>query len=194
MTTIVSICATKGGAGKTTTAVCLALEAAAQGHSAVVIDIDQQATARRWAPNNTVTAGDVASVADIRAAAGSHDLAFLDTPPSAFRLPEAVEAADLIVAPTALGPGDVDALMRHLVEVVDPDLVVPVRVDRRRSIHAHGLEFLRSRFGDRVTVPIPSATAVEWAQAQQQAPPPLSPVAIAYRQVLARVLELANGS
>lgn len=191
---IVTIAATKGGAGKTTTACCLAFTAAERGLDVVLVDVDPQGTARRWAPDVTVTAGDVASAADILAAAGGHDLVFIDTPPGADeRTVTSLRLGDAVVTPTALGPGDIDGLM-DLTKMVDPDLIVPIRVDRRRSIHAHGLAFLRSRFGDRVTLPVPSATAVEWAQAEQEAPPPLSPVSIAYREVFARVLTLIERS
>lgn len=190
--TIVTVAATKGGASKTCTAVCLSLEAAAQNFDVLLIDADPQGSGAKWAPELAVSAPDISSPDDVLAAAGRHRLVFVDTPPGAdSRLVAAIQAADLVVAPTALGPGDIDALL-DLTRMVDPDLVVPTRLDGRRAIHRHALDYLAAKFGDRLTTPVPAATAVEWAQAAQEPLPPLSPPALAYRSVLNQLLGLAS--
>ncbi len=186
---IVAIAGTKGGAGKTTTAVCLAQEAVARGLDVLLIDLDAQGTALAWAPDITEHLP-VASVVKIRALAAGHALVFLDTPPGAS--PSAVaglEAADRVVAVTGLGPGEMAGLV-HLLRMVDPDLIVPTRFDARRSMHGWGLDALRSRWPNQITTAVPMAAIVERAQADQEALPMVSRPAIAYREVLDRVLAL----
>jgi chromosome partitioning protein len=185
---IVAIAGTKGGVAKTSTAVCIALEASARGREVLILDLDPQGTAREWAPELTKHVPQVRSAAEITALATGHDLVILDTPPGA--PPQAVaalEAADVVVAVTGLGPGDMRGL-QHLLRMVDPDLIVPTRRDARRAIHGHGLAALRSRFPDLVTEPVPMSAAVERAQADQSDLPWLSPAAIAYRSVYERLV------
>lgn len=186
----VAVANTKGGAGKTTTAVCIALEAADQGVDVCLVDADPQGAGAKWAHQIGVAAPHVRSRADVVNACGSHRLAIIDTPPGADpRTVCAIEAADLTVAATGLGPGDMDGLMDFL-RMVDPDLIVPNRLDARRIIHKHAMTFLESRFPGRVTVGVPTATAIEWAQASQEALPPLCPPAVAYRMILSTILAL----
>lgn len=189
---IVTVAGTKGGSGKTTTAVCLALEAAEQGHDVLVIDLDPQGTAAEWAPAITKHLSAVRSVADLRAAAAEHSLVLVDTPPGAAEQSAiAIEAADAVVAVCGLGPGDMRGL-QHLLRMVDPDLIVPTRRDGRRALHGYALAALATRWPSLVTVAIPASAAVERAQADQEALPVLSPPGIAYRLVLDRVLQLCE--
>ena len=104
---VLAVLAQKGGAGKTSTAVFLASEAARLGRTALVIDADPQATATTWA--------DVAREAGRQAVPvlyappdaavaqrGRYDLVVIDCAP---RL-DALQAAALAVADLALIPCD----------------------------------------------------------------------------------------
>lgn len=189
---IVAVAGTKGGAGKTTTAVCLALEAADRGRDVVLVDLDPQGTAQEWVPELTKHLPQAQTVGEIVAVTAGHDLAILDTPPGAApQTVAALQAADIVVAVTGLGPGDMRGL-QHLLRIVDPDLIVPTRRDARRTLHGHGLAALRSRFDDIVTEPVPMSAAIERAQANQTGPPWLTPVAIAYRAVYDRLVTLGE--
>lgn len=191
--TIVAVLASKGGVAKSTSTVVLTQEAIARGLDAILVDLDPQGSAARWAGVNiAIPLPTASSPEEVIAAVGDHALAFCDTPPGADkRTLAAIRAADACLIPSGLSPVDIEGTL-DVVRMVEPDLVVPVRLDRRRAIHAHGLDYLRTRFGGRVTVPVPSATAVEWAQANREPLPPLSRPAIAYRAVLDRVLQLAT--
>ncbi len=187
---IVAIAGTKGGSGKTTTAVCLALEALEQGRDVLVLDLDPQGTAADWAPTITKRLSAVRSVEELRVAAAGHSLVLIDTPPGAAEQAAiAIEAADTVVAVCGLGPGDMKGL-QHLLRMVDPDLIVPTRRDGRRSLHAFALEALTAGRPSLVTVAVPASAAVERAQADQDGLPMLSSLAIAYRLILSRVLQL----
>jgi len=186
---IVVTAATKGGASKTTTAVCLAYEASEQGLDAVLVDLDPQGAGAKWAQGLGIPAPHVRNAKDVRDACASHDLAFVDTPPGADpRTVAALEAADVVIVPTGLGPGDIDAL-GDILRMVEPDFIIPTRFDARRAIHGHGMTYLKSRFPNQLTTAVPSATSVEWAQASQEALPPLSRPAVAYRMILEEILK-----
>ena len=194
---IIVVAATKGGAGKTTTAVLTALALASAGHPIRVLDTDRQGSAARWAPEMTdrVPQGQLAQA--LRALPRG-TIAVIDTPPEADPVAmEALRAADLVIAPTKLGPVDLQALV-DLCRMVDPDLVVPVAVDRRRSVHVQALGILAGRFGDRLGPEVPSSTAVEQAQTVVGGGVPLRhAVSLAYKDIAARIVELlerkANG-
>lgn len=187
---IVAIVGTKGGSGKSTTAVCLAYEAFGRGRDVLLLDLDPQATAAEWAPELSKHVPDLRSADAVTAAGAGHDLVLIDTPPGA--APQAVaalKAADTVVAVTGLGPGDMRGL-QHLLRMVDPDLIVPTRRDARRAIHAHALAALRSRWPESLTDPVPMAAVVERAQANQTALPLLAPAAVAYRTIYDRLTKL----
>lgn len=57
-------------------------------------------------------------------------------------------------------------------------------------MHAQALAALSGRFGERITVAIPSSTAVEWAQADHSNVPCLSAPGVAVRLVFARLVRV----
>ena len=104
---IVAIVAQKGGTGKTTLAVSLAVAATQAGRTAAIVDLDPQATASKWfdrreAESPAVVSAQAARLSHVLQAAGEAgaDLVFIDTPPRAEQAAiAAVRAADLILIP-----------------------------------------------------------------------------------------------
>ena len=132
---VISIVAQKGGAGKTTLSVGLACAATAVGLSAVVVDLDPQATAASWGDRRHADAPVVLSVQPSRlprileaASAQNVDLAVIDSAPRAEQSAiAAVKAADLVLLPTRPSVYDLETVLTtvELVRAVRPD--VPLR-------------------------------------------------------------------
>ena len=104
---VIGICSQKGGAGKTTLAVHLAVASQQAGYSAVILDLDPQGTAEAWggwrkdAPPVVISAkaSNLTKMLDRAREAGA-DLAFIDTPPFAQAdASMAARAADLVLIP-----------------------------------------------------------------------------------------------
>jgi chromosome partitioning protein len=110
---IVVVAALKGGVGKTTTAIYLAVIASAGRRSATLVDADPQASAAEWveqgdderlehvtlmeAPTDRLLAKTLERV-------DPDDVAVVDTPPGNERmLDKAIGVADVIVVPTRVG-------------------------------------------------------------------------------------------
>ena len=118
-----AIVSQKGGVGKTTVAVHVAVAAARAGYSVAIIDLDPQATAAQWGDwRNGEAGGDVnpVVVAAPHARLGPTlkeaekmgvDLVVLDTPPAADAAAvAAARAADLVVIPTRASAFDLHAI------------------------------------------------------------------------------------
>ncbi len=103
----IAIISQKGGAGKTTLALHLAAAAEDAGHTALVIDLDPQATASQWAawrqdaPPVVIDSAPPRLAAKIGQATGQGaNFIVIDTPPHADSAASAaVEAADLVLIP-----------------------------------------------------------------------------------------------
>ena len=103
----IAIISQKGGAGKTTLALHLAAAAEDAGHTALVIDLDPQATASQWAAWRKDAPPVVIDSAPPRLAAKIEQATeqgagfiVIDTPPHADSAASAaVEAADLVLIP-----------------------------------------------------------------------------------------------
>lgn len=184
----VALAGVKGGAGKSTSAVALAyLAQDAYPGQVVLVDLDPQATSRRWLPSITRGAEDASGIAE---AMTGTTLGILDLPPGRSDAATAgLATADLVVAVCGLGPGELDGLAATC-RLVDPDLILPTRIDRRRALHHEAFDLLCRRFGGRVLTPVPASAVVERAQASHRPLPALSPPAVAYQDAWHRIQEL----
>ena len=138
----VALVSMKGGSGKTTAAVHIAVAAAQQGRNVALIDTDPQQSAARWGDRRAAALPVVLTVPPSRLAAelqrcadAGTDLAIIDTPPragsdNAARV-RAVTAAPVVVLLTACAPRgqDADQVAAALAGV--DVLVAPVRIGQR---------------------------------------------------------------
>lgn len=116
---VIAMAAQKGGSGKTTVALHLAVEAQKQGLAVAVIDADPQGSARSWADHRpddaqvpvAKVAVDVVGDAIQAAAQDGYDLVVIDTPPHAsVRTQHLIAHADLVVIPVQPSALDLAAL------------------------------------------------------------------------------------
>jgi chromosome partitioning protein len=113
----IAVISQKGGAGKTTTAVHLAVAAQQEGYRVAVIDLDPQATARKWGdkrqdPEPEVIGDHAERLPQLVEAARANgaDLLIIDTAPNADRASlAAARAADLILIPCRPAAFDLEA-------------------------------------------------------------------------------------
>lgn len=114
----VAIISQKGGAGKTTVAIHLAVAAEQAGLRAAVFDLDPQASATTWgdkrhAPSPAVVAAQAPRLGNLleQAAAQAADLVLIDSAPNADAASlAAARAADLILIPCRPAAFDLDAI------------------------------------------------------------------------------------
>ncbi len=162
--------AQKGGTGKTTLALSLAVAAEAAGQSVLVIDLDPQASACRWGDRRAVNTPAVMDAQPARLAAAlakaaqaGVDLAIVDTPARVEQAAaEAAKVADLVLIPCKPSILDLETL-RATVDLVQgrakrPPLVilnaVPAQGTRQEqaveAITAMGLTVCSAHVGQRV--------------------------------------------
>jgi chromosome partitioning protein len=122
-----AIVATKGGVGKTTLAVHLAAAAQRDGLRVLILDLDQQGSAKQWGKDRarlakdhgawfksplvvkSVFANDLSEELDLAQTEG-FDFVIIDTPPHAdFPAARAAEIADIVLVPTRPGYFDLHA-------------------------------------------------------------------------------------
>ena len=173
----IAIISQKGGAGKTTIGLNLAARAEALGRSAVVVDLDPQASATWWSDQRAadapvVVSAQAARLGEILGAAANHGagLAVVDTPPhSDSSALAAARAAALVVIPcrpavfdlrAVVSSADISELARtRAVAVLN---AVPSRgplADQaEEAIKGYGLPVAPVRIGHRVAF-VHSATA-----------------------------------
>ena len=118
MTTILAILSQKGGAGKTTIAVNLAIAAYQAGLQAIIIDIDPQASATAWADLRGGEDPTAIAIPSTRlhkaietAQEAGADLIIVDSAPSAESATlTAAKAADLVLVPCRASILDLNAI------------------------------------------------------------------------------------
>ena len=159
----------KGGGGKTTTTVNLSVAATMAGHSVAVVDLDPQASAKRWSDNRADTAPIVISAHAIRIAevlqaaeADGISLVIIDTPPS--KDPDLVDVAataELALIPCRPSGFDLDAIRSTI--NVGAMARVPMRIlfnavraqgsryyDAKKAVSTYDVESLPCYLGNRV--------------------------------------------
>lgn len=138
---VITIAQQKGGSGKTTLAVNLAVAFARAGKSVALMDTDPQGSAGRWFMTRMeaiddpevefATASAWGVPYEVRKLAGSHDIVLIDTPPKADSdLRPALRAADLILVPVATSHVDlwaVEAVLDLAERAGKPSLIVMTR-------------------------------------------------------------------
>ncbi len=152
----IALIAQKGGTGKTTLAVSLAVEAAGRGLSVVVIDLDSQTSACRWSDRRGEDAPAVIDAQPSRlpqalakAAQAGIDLAIVDTPARVEQAAaEAAKAADLVLVPCKPSIWDLETLQTTM-ELIGPrarhaPLVVMNAVPGQGTRTVQAVEAIRS--------------------------------------------------
>ncbi|MGE4328302.1 MAG: ParA family partition ATPase [Pseudodonghicola sp.] len=110
---VITVAQQKGGSGKTTLAVNLAVGFAKAGKSVALMDTDPQGSAGRWFMARLEAEGGMSDIDfstasawgvtyEVRKLADAHDIVIIDTPPKADSdLRPALRASDLVLVPVA---------------------------------------------------------------------------------------------
>ena len=152
---IVAIIAQKGGTGKTTLAVSLAVAAERAGRTVAIVDLDPQASASKWGDRREAASPVVVSAQPARlghvldaAREQSADLLLIDTPPRAEQAAmAAARAAELILLPCRAAIYDLETVATtvELVRYVGNNPVVVLNgVPSRGPKREQATEILKS--------------------------------------------------
>lgn len=117
---VITFAAQKGGVGKTTLAVNLAVAAQSAGMKTALFDLDPQESATAWSERRVAELPHVEPISARRldqaidaAASGGFDLVIIDTPPAAgAEAAAAAQRADLVLIPCRPSLIDLDAIKR----------------------------------------------------------------------------------
>jgi len=125
---ILLLASAKGGSGKTSTSINLAVAAAHAGLRTATVDMDRQQTLSKWYRQRPEEAPHIehfviplsetkAGLAEIEAA-DDIDLVIIDTPPGVEDHPEQVrqlvKRADFVLVPTGQGKADIDSVLEWM--------------------------------------------------------------------------------
>jgi chromosome partitioning protein len=174
---IVAFAGQKGGVGKSTTAICLAVAALERGARVLLVDADPQGTVRTWgevaaergrpAPTVVAMGASMHKPGQLRDVAASYDATFIDCPPRHGDVQRsAMMVADTVVLPCGASAADAWALASSL-EVVNEartmrdELAACVLITRkqgrtalgksaRKVLEATGLPVLDTELGSRI--------------------------------------------
>lgn len=174
MANIISVIQTKGGTGKTTTAMMVSFALSSLGDRVLVLDADKQRSAADWAEEADDDLGfEVLAVPTDRTLETAirrfgnqdYDFILIDTPPGSSSIVETASgAANLVLIPTGVSPLDMkrtQATLDFFDGTDTPVAVVLVNVDKRERLLEFAQETLsankRAALAD-VIVPARSAT------------------------------------
>lgn len=157
---VIALLSQKGGTGKTTLSLHLAVAAEREGHVAAVIDLDPQASAAGWKDSRPAETPVVVSIPATRlpqaldlARGAEAELVLLDTAPHSSDVAlAAAEAADVVLIPCRAGILDLRAIgaTARLAKIAGkpayvvlnslPPRATNVIADARDAVAVHGLE------------------------------------------------------
>jgi chromosome partitioning protein len=151
---IVALTGQKGGVGKSTTAICLAMIALERGQRVLLVDADPQGTVRTWAevaaehgrPSPTVIAMGASMHArgQLRDVAAGYDVTIIDCPPRHGDVQRsALMVADIAILPCGPSAADAWALASSLEMIAEAralrdELTACVLITRRQNRTALG--------------------------------------------------------
>jgi chromosome partitioning protein len=174
---IVAFAGQKGGVGKSTTAVCLAVAALERGSRVLLVDADPQGTVRTWgevaaerkrpAPTVIAMGASMHKQGQLMALAAAYDVTFIDCPPRHGEVQRsALMVADVVVLPCGASAADAWALATSLEVVREAramrdELVACVLITRkqgrtalgkaaRKVLESTGLPVLTTELGSRI--------------------------------------------
>jgi chromosome partitioning protein len=174
---IVAFAGQKGGVGKSTTAVCLAVAALERGSRVLLVDADPQGTVRTWgevaaelkrpAPTVVSMGASMHKVGQLGALAAAYDVTFIDCPPRHGDVQRsALMVADVVVLPCGASAADAWALATSLEVVREArtmrdELLACVLITRkqgrtalgkaaRKVLESTGLPVLETELGSRI--------------------------------------------
>lgn len=151
----IAILSQKGGTGKTTLALNLAVAAEQAGHSSVIVDLDPQASAKAWHDSReaevpVVISAHASRLSEVLSVAEENgaDLVIIDTAPHSERdALAAARAADLILIPTRPAILDLRAIVstKELADIAKtPALAVINAAPPRGHLADEAAEVIRS--------------------------------------------------
>lgn len=178
---IILVTANKGGTGKTTTSINIAVAAAYEGRSVCAIDFDPQRNLTDWGKQRTKNAAECppivvipAALDDYRSAVANaseqYDVVVIDTPPgvqeSAVAITGLTRMASIVIVPTGLGWMQLKSVvpyaktLREVKGVRPTFLLNNIDSRRARSELADVTDSLR-KIGKASGTPIPLASEME---------------------------------
>jgi chromosome partitioning protein len=174
---IIAFAGQKGGIGKSTTAISVAVAAHDRGMRVLLVDADPQGTARTWAdvaneaghttPTVVAMGATMHKAGQLSSIAATYDLTIIDCPPRHGDIQRsALMVADLVVLPSGPSAADAWALAAALdvvkeAQVLRDELEACILITRkqgrtalaksaRRVLESSGLRVLSSELGYRV--------------------------------------------
>lgn len=153
MATTIALVQTKGGVGKTTSAIYLACALIALGYTVELWDTDMQGSATEWA-EDAQEAGtplpfvvEIMNIAKLKRLAGKseHDFVIIDTPPGdPATIDAAIKAADVVIMPTEPAVMDIKRLIatNNNLPADTARIALFTKTNEQTIALRHGLEFL----------------------------------------------------